>query len=177
MNINKALQRGFTLVELLIVTIILAILAAIVIPQFAATTDDAKLAALDSNLSSIRAAVDLYYQQHGSYPSANLSSGASCPASGTAGTGAINTNTAFIDQLSRYSNAAGQTCTTTDTTFTYGPYIKKDTLPKNPITDNAALVVITTGALGMTGNATPAGWKFDNKTGQFIADDAANDDR
>ena len=47
----------------------------------------------------------------------------------------------------------------------------------NPLTDNSALVISTTGALGMTGNATPAGWKFDNVTGQFIADDAANDDR
>ena len=177
MNINKALHRGFTLVELLIVTIILAILAAIVIPQFAATTDDAKLAALDSNLSSIRAAVDLYYQQHGEYPSANLATGATCPNSGAAGSGSADSSAAFISQLSRYSNAAGQTCTTTDATFGYGPYIKKDTLPKNPVTDNAALLVITVGALGMTGNASPAGWKFDNKTGQFIADDAANDDR
>ena len=68
MNTKKMLQRGFTLVELLIVTIILAILASIVVPQFAATTDDAKLSALDSNLASIRSAVDLYYQQHGHYP-------------------------------------------------------------------------------------------------------------
>ena len=34
-------QRGFTLVELLIVVIILAILAAIIVPQFTEATDDA----------------------------------------------------------------------------------------------------------------------------------------
>jgi len=177
MYINKALQHGFTLVELLIVTIILAILAAIVIPQFASTTDDAKLSALDANLSAMRASVDLYYQQHGSYPSSAAATGATCPASGTAGTGGINTEQAFINQLSRYSNKSGQTCTTTDATFKYGPYMKKDSLPNNTLTDIKTLVVSTTGALGMTGNATPAGWKFDNVTGQFIADDAANDDR
>ena len=177
MGVRNTLQHGFTLVELLIVTIILAILASIVVPQFAATTDDAKLSALDSNLASIRSAVDLYYQQHGHYPSANAATGATCPSSGAAGTGAVNTAQAFIDQLSRYSNAAGQTCTTTDATFKYGPYMKKDTLPSNSVTDNSALVISTTGALGMTGNATAAGWKFDNVTGQFIADDAANDHR
>ena len=35
---RPAMQRGFTLVELLIVVIILAILAAIVIPQFSSAT-------------------------------------------------------------------------------------------------------------------------------------------
>ena len=59
---------GFTLVELLIVVIILAILAAVAIPQFSSSTDEAKLSALDSSLSSLRSAVDLYKQQHGHYP-------------------------------------------------------------------------------------------------------------
>ncbi|MGF1615108.1 MAG: type IV pilin protein, partial [Gammaproteobacteria bacterium] len=56
---------GFTLVELLIVVVILAILAAVAVPQFTRSTDDAKLSALDSTLSRMRSAIDLYYQQHG----------------------------------------------------------------------------------------------------------------
>ncbi|MGI9288711.1 MAG: type IV pilin protein, partial [Pseudomonadales bacterium] len=58
------IQKGFTLVELLIVVIILAILAAIVVPQFASTTRDANISALDSNLANIRSVIDLYAQQH-----------------------------------------------------------------------------------------------------------------
>ena len=168
-------QRGFTLTELLIVVIILAILAAIVVPQFASSSDDAKVSALQANLARMRSAIDLYYQQHGHYPSAVAATGATCPGGGTAGTGAQDDDQAFIDQLTRYTNAAGQSCTTTDNTFRFGPYIKKDALPENPISADATLVIVTTGALGMTGAATPAGWRFDNVTGQFIADDAAND--
>ncbi|MEQ8659776.1 MAG: prepilin-type N-terminal cleavage/methylation domain-containing protein, partial [Gammaproteobacteria bacterium] len=67
---------GFTLVELLIVVIILAILAAIVVPQFSSATDDAKLSSLDTTLANVRAAVDLYYQQHGAYPGDLTSVGA-----------------------------------------------------------------------------------------------------
>ena len=75
---NNPDQRGFTLVELLIVVIILAILAAIVVPQFASSTEDAKISALDSTLANIRSAIDLYYQQHGHYPSAVASGGGTC---------------------------------------------------------------------------------------------------
>ena len=47
-------QDGFTLVELLIVAIILAILAAIVVPQFANQANAASDSALRSNLAGIR---------------------------------------------------------------------------------------------------------------------------
>lgn len=168
-------QLGFTLTELLIVVIILAILAAIVVPQFASSSDDAKVSALQSNLARLRSAVDLYYQQHGAYPGANASSGATCPGGGAAGGGGINSEQALIDQLTRYTNAAGQSCTTTDATFRFGPYIKKDALPENPITTVATTAISTTGALGMIGDAPAAGWKIDVVTGQFIANDQAYD--
>src|SRR3972149_5345617 len=62
-------KKGFTLVELLVVVIILAILAAVVIPQLRSSSQDAKLSALDSDLSTARSAIELYYHQHNSsYP-------------------------------------------------------------------------------------------------------------
>jgi general secretion pathway protein G len=57
-------RSGFTLVEILIVVIILGILAAIVIPQFAHASDDARKADLRSQLQTMRAAIQLYRVQH-----------------------------------------------------------------------------------------------------------------
>jgi type II secretion system protein G len=177
------LQKGFTLVELLIVVIILAILAAIVVPQFASTTDDAKASSLDTTLASMRGAIALYRQQHSAYPGSAASSGgvAACTTAGGAlGTGAINTDIAFLDQLAYYSNATGKTCTAkgAGNEFPYGPYIQKREIPNNPVTNSSALAIIATGALGMISTATPValGWKYDNVSGQFIADDAVNKD-
>lgn len=162
------LSKGFTLVELLIVVIILAILAAIIIPQFSGATDDAAQASYDTNVANIRAAVDLYRQQHGEYPGAVLSGGGSCPAGSAAVAGAVG-DAAFIAQLKNYTNAAGEACTGTDATFKYGPYLKDD-LPVNPLGTSNALVVVNTGVLGLTSSAT-GGWRFDSVTGEFIGDE------
>jgi len=56
--------RGFTLIEILIVVIILGILAAIVIPQFTHATTDSKTSALQTTAQTLRGAVQLYYYQH-----------------------------------------------------------------------------------------------------------------
>ena len=174
--ITTARQTGFTLVELLIVAIILAILAAIVVPQFATTTVDAQEAALRANLSAIRGAIDLYRQQHGEYPAFSAATGGVCGA-GTAGTGAVETQQALEDQLSRYTNATGQSCSITNAgAFPFGPYIKDSQIPANPVTgDNSVLIVPAAdpaaGDLEMLATNTGGGWKYDVTSGKFIADD------
>jgi general secretion pathway protein G len=57
-------KKGFTLVEILIVVIILGILAAIVIPQFTNASEDARKSSLTSQLQTIRSQVELYKLQH-----------------------------------------------------------------------------------------------------------------
>jgi len=177
---GKFTQQGFTLVELLIVVIILALLAAIVVPQFASSTEDAKVSSLDTTLTNVRSAVDLYYQQHGSYPSATIASGGTC--AGTAGTGAKDSSQAFLDQMALYTNAAGLACSTkgdgTDpNAYPFGPYIKKSSLSANPITKKAALDIAIAGDLKLVPSTpgTPLGWRFDNLSGKFIADDDSLD--
>jgi general secretion pathway protein G len=64
----KRNARGFTLVEILIVVIILGILAAIVIPKFANASLEAQTANLHSQLQTVRAAIELYRVQHRDVP-------------------------------------------------------------------------------------------------------------
>ena len=57
-------REAFTLIEMLIVIVILGILAMVIIPQISTSTDDAKLSTLQTNLSSMRNSVELYYALH-----------------------------------------------------------------------------------------------------------------
>jgi prepilin-type N-terminal cleavage/methylation domain-containing protein len=169
-------ERGFSLVELLIVVIILSILAAIVVPQFSSATTDAQDAALDSNLSTVRAAIELYKVQHANaYPSSKAASGGSCPTGATAGTGAIDTAQAMTDQLTMYTDSQGRACSLSDSTYRFGPYLRKG-VPADPVTQTSAVVVQNTGAvIAVAAGTTTGGWVFDNKTGQFVMNHAGND--
>lgn len=61
-------RRGFTLVELLIVIIIIAVLAAIAIPKFANSGVRSKESALKANLKLYRNAVELFRNDTGAFP-------------------------------------------------------------------------------------------------------------
>lgn len=176
-RISSIAEKGFTLVELLIVVIILAILAAIVVPQFASTTDDARGSAADSTLAGLRAAIDLYYQQHNNtYPGASTAvPSAAC--TGTSGTGVATggagatATTAFMEQLSLYSDAAGGACSVSDAVnHRFGPYLKKSDIPTDPFVIVAALEIVAAGDLNMVATADPGpgGFKFDSATGKII---------
>jgi len=52
--------RGFTLIELAIVLVIVGILAAIAVPRFADMTNEARLAQRQSTLASLRSAYAIY---------------------------------------------------------------------------------------------------------------------
>jgi general secretion pathway protein G len=60
----RANQKGFTLIEILIVVIILGILAAIVIPEFSSATSDSRHSALASTVQSLKTQLQAYRLQH-----------------------------------------------------------------------------------------------------------------
>src|SRR3990170_8977941 len=61
---RKSSKKGFTLVEILIVVIILGILAAIVIPQFTNASEDARKSNMRSQLQTLRSQIELFKLQH-----------------------------------------------------------------------------------------------------------------
>ena len=75
-------RAAFTLVELLIVIIILAVLAAVVVPKFTQSGERTKQSARASNLKVLRAAVSRFYDDTGAYP-ASLSALAATTAPAT----------------------------------------------------------------------------------------------
>lgn len=64
-------KSAFTLVELLIVCIILAVLAATIIPQFFGATKDAKVSAAKSDVSEIGSALERFYINMDRYPTSD----------------------------------------------------------------------------------------------------------
>ncbi len=60
-------KRGFTLTELLITLVILAVLAAIALPNFQKTADKVRLKEAVAALHSIRAGEKMYFSRNGTY--------------------------------------------------------------------------------------------------------------
>jgi general secretion pathway protein G len=69
-----AKHRGFTLVEILIVIVILGVLSAIVVPQFADTTSEASAGAARDQLRKLRDALAVYQVRNG-YALPNIQEG------------------------------------------------------------------------------------------------------
>ena len=61
-------RKGFTLIEILIVITIIAILATTIIPNFIGFDVEARIAATQTNLSSIRTRITLFRAKEGKYP-------------------------------------------------------------------------------------------------------------
>ena len=134
-------RKAFTLIELVVVVVIIAIIAAIAIPKMSRGSAGAADAALSQDLSTLRAALELYQTEHGgTYPSSS-------------------SVTTFVNQLTQYTDANGNAQATKDTTHIYGPYIK--TIPSLPVGTNKGLNTVTNVGPAGTGQF---GWYYDGAT-------------
>ena len=80
-------RRGFTLIELLVVILILAILAALIVPRVVGKTSDAKIAAAKADLATISSALQNFRLDCDRYPTTEegLSALSTAPSSGATG--------------------------------------------------------------------------------------------
>ena len=143
MSNRPAARSGFTLVEVMIVVAILALLAAVALPQFTSTKEEGKASAMVSSLSVLRTAVDSYWTQHDKFP------GQASAAE-------------FADQLLKATNKAGTTGSGTG--FGYGPYIRTGKLPVNSLTGTTTIKVVTTMPTAPTGTEA---WLYASATGEI----------
>jgi general secretion pathway protein G len=60
--------RGFTLVEIMVVVVIIGILAVLVVPRVVGRTDEAKTAAAKHDIAAVMQALKLYRLDNGRYP-------------------------------------------------------------------------------------------------------------
>lgn len=69
MKKNFSHSRGFTLIEVMVVVVILAILAAIIVPRILKRPEQARVVAARQDILSIQNAMSLYKLDNGFYPS------------------------------------------------------------------------------------------------------------
>ncbi len=69
MNASKV--KGFTLIEIMVVVVILGVLGALIIPNIIGRPDEARVTAARSDIQQISNALELYRLDNGQYPSSD----------------------------------------------------------------------------------------------------------
>jgi general secretion pathway protein G len=72
-TVGSCKRAGFSLMELLAVVTILGIIAAIIVPRVAVSSDTAKTKVNAHNKATINSAVERWYVEKGTWPANNLS--------------------------------------------------------------------------------------------------------
>lgn len=69
---SRAMQRGFTLIEIMVVVVIIGILAALIAPNIIGRDDQARVTAARSDLNAVSQALDMYKMDNFRYPTTDM---------------------------------------------------------------------------------------------------------
>jgi type II secretion system protein G len=145
----KQRRGGFTLIEVLIVVVIMAVLAATIIPQFTSSAKDARESSVKFNLHSLRGMIEMYKTHH---------------------LGGVPTGANDLEQLTSATDQSGAVGTA-GPSFPYGPYLQNE-LPTNPFTNSNKVTLFTGAGAPTASGATDAGWVYRPATGELWIDHA-----
>ena len=65
---SRAMSRGFTLIEIMVVVVIMGILAALLVPKLMGRTDDARIIAAKQDIATVMQSLKLYKLDNQRYP-------------------------------------------------------------------------------------------------------------
>jgi prepilin-type N-terminal cleavage/methylation domain-containing protein len=139
-------RSGFTLIEVLIVVVIMAVLAATIIPQFSSSTKDAQTSTVNFNATTLRSQIELYRANHlSTYPT-------------------ITSNA--LPQLTGTTDVNGNIGT--GAAFTFGPYLAA--VPPNPFNNLSTIGAVTTPGTPPASGDGKYGYVYDVTTGNIYPD-------
>lgn len=149
-------RRAFSLLEVLIVVLIIAMLGALVVPQFSSAARSAKESSLRDDLNYLRSQILVYRAQH-----QGISPG--YPAGDPTAQPDYDT---FVAQMTLYSDAAGRTATAPSAGFKFGPYLTS--VPQNVINGSAKIRFLGAGDFASAPQGGE-GWVFQPSSGIVVA--------
>ena len=131
---KRQMQKGFTLIELMIVVAIIAVLAAIALPAYSNYVNKAKFSEVITATTGVRSAIEVCYQTGGALASCDTEDDTTVSAAQTGAAGGSNVDTVAVTE---------DTAVITGTSVELGgtPY----TVIYTPTAANGALTWVKTG--------------------------------
>ena len=159
-NVRRRIRRGFTLVEILIVVMILGILASIIVPHYVGASDESRHAAIVDQLRMMRDQVNIYRAEHREqFP-------------GTTAAVPGGTIAMFVGQFTQYTDADGDVAAAKDATHKFGPYLPS--IPLNPMSGTDTIKYDWSyDAIPTPDDST--GWIYQPFTGRLSLNKTGND--